>query len=88
MAEKVIAAGMRFGYHNHTMEFHEIDGVVPYDELMRLTDPAKVTFEMDCGWVVVGGGNPIDYLKNTPPASPCFTSRTSSPTPPHPSPPS
>jgi sugar phosphate isomerase/epimerase len=66
IAEKVIAAGMRFGYHNHTMEFHEIDGVVPYNELLRLTDPAKVTFEMDCGWVVVGGANPIDYLKNYP----------------------
>ncbi len=65
-ADKVIAAGMRFGYHNHTPEFHEVDGVVPYDELMRLTDPAKVTFEMDCGWVVVGGGNPIDYLKKYP----------------------
>ncbi len=65
-ADKVIAAGMRFGYHNHTPEFHEVDGVVPYDELMRLTDPAKVTFELDCGWVVVGGGNPIDYLKKYP----------------------
>jgi sugar phosphate isomerase/epimerase len=66
IGEKVTAAGMRFGYHNHTMEFHEIEGVVPYKELLRLTDPAKVTFEMDCGWVVVGGGNPIDYLKNYP----------------------
>ena len=66
MAEKVAAAGMRFGYHNHTMEFHEIDGVIPYNELLRLTDPAKVTFELDCGWVTVGGGNPIDYLKNYP----------------------
>jgi len=66
IAEKVAAAGMRFGYHNHTMEFHEIDGVIPYNELLRLTDPAKVTFELDCGWVTVGGGNPIDYLKNYP----------------------
>ena len=52
---KVSAAGLKFGYHNHTMEFHETDGVVPYDELLRLTDPAHVTMEMDCGWVVVGG---------------------------------
>ena len=65
-ATKVSAAGMKFGYHNHTMEFHAIDGVVPYDELLRLTDPAKVTMEMDCGWVVVGGGNPIDYLRKYP----------------------
>jgi sugar phosphate isomerase/epimerase len=63
MGEKVADAGMKFGYHNHWMEFVETDGAVPYDELMHLTDPAKVTFEMDCGWVVVGGGKPISYLK-------------------------
>ncbi len=66
IGEKVNAAGMKFGYHNHTMEFHETDGVVPYDELMRLTDPAKVTMEMDCGWVIVGGGNPVEYLRKYP----------------------
>jgi len=66
IGEKVNAVGMRFGYHNHTMEFHEQDGVVPYVELLRLTDPAKVTMEMDCGWVVVGGGDPVAYLKKYP----------------------
>ncbi|MGB6973900.1 MAG: sugar phosphate isomerase/epimerase [Terracidiphilus sp.] len=66
MGEKVKAAGMQFGYHNHTMEFRPQHGVVPYDELMRLTDPALVTFEMDCGWVKVGGGNPVTYLKRYP----------------------
>lgn len=64
--EKVKAAGMKFGYHNHTMEFKPQDGVVPYDELVRLTDPALVTFEMDCGWVMVGGGNPVEYLRKYP----------------------
>jgi sugar phosphate isomerase/epimerase len=63
---KVSAAGMKFGYHNHTMEFHKADGVVPYDELLRLTDPAHVTMEMDCGWVTVGGANPVEYLKKYP----------------------
>jgi sugar phosphate isomerase/epimerase len=63
---KVSAAGLKFGYHNHTMEFHQTDGVVPYVELLRLTNPAQVTMEMDCGWVVVGGGNPVDYLRQYP----------------------
>lgn len=62
IGERVHAAGIRFGYHNHTGEFREFDGVVAYDELMRLTDPAKVTMEMDCGWVTVGGKNPVEYL--------------------------
>jgi sugar phosphate isomerase/epimerase len=64
--EKVKAAGMKFGYHNHTMEFAKQDGVSPLDEMIRLTEPSLVTFEMDCGWVVVGGANPIDYLHRYP----------------------
>lgn len=61
--EKVNAAGLKFGYHNHYPEFHKTDGVVPYDVLMSRTDPSKVVMEMDCGWVIVGGGNPIEYLR-------------------------
>src|ERR1700684_1578377 len=57
IGERVHAAGMKFAYHNHTAEFRSENGVVFYDELMRLTDPAKVTMEMDCGWGVGGGKN-------------------------------
>ena len=63
---KVKAAGMQFGYHNHTMEFKPQNGMVPFDELIRLTEPSLVTFEMDCGWVVVGGGDPVAYLRKYP----------------------
>ncbi len=66
LAKKVQAAGLRFAYHNHTMEFRPQNGVVPYFELLRLTDPSLVTMEMDCGWVVVGGGNPVEILKRYP----------------------
>jgi sugar phosphate isomerase/epimerase len=66
MGAKVKAAGMRFGYHNHTMEFRPQNGIVPFDELLRLTDPSLVTIELDCGWVMVGGGDAVDYLKRYP----------------------
>lgn len=66
IGEKVKAAGMQFGYHNHTMEFREEKGVVPFEELLRLTDPKNVTIEMDCGWVAVAGRDPVDYLKRYP----------------------
>lgn len=66
IGQQVHAAGMRFGYHNHFFEFHEHDGMVPYDELLRLTDPKFVTMEMDCGWVVIGGKRPEDYLTRFP----------------------
>jgi sugar phosphate isomerase/epimerase len=63
---RVKAAGLQFGYHNHTPEFVVVDGVLPYDELMRRTRPELVTFEMDCGWVVVGGGDPAQLLQKYP----------------------
>jgi sugar phosphate isomerase/epimerase len=66
IGEKVKAAGMTFGYHNHGPEFGKQDGVVFYDELIRLTDPKLVSFEMDCGWVFAAGRNPLDYLSKMP----------------------
>jgi sugar phosphate isomerase/epimerase len=56
-------AGLRCGYHNHNMEFRSYDGVVAYDELLRLTDPELVTMEMDIAWVVTAGADPVKYLK-------------------------
>jgi sugar phosphate isomerase/epimerase len=66
VAAKVEDAGMRFAYHNHYAEFGAIDGILPYDELLKHTDPAKVSFELDCGWVIVGGQDPVHYLKQYP----------------------
>jgi sugar phosphate isomerase/epimerase len=66
IGEHVNAAGIRFAYHNHMTEFRTENGVVFYDELLRLTDPTKVTMELDCGWMVLGGKNPVDYLTRYP----------------------
>ena len=66
LGAKIKAAGLAFGYHNHTMEFAKQQGIVPFDELLKLTDPALVTIELDCGWVMVGGGSAVDYLTRYP----------------------
>lgn len=66
LGEKVKAAGMTLGYHNHGPEFLKQDGVVFYDELLRLTDPKLVCFELDCGWAGSAGLHPEEYLKKTP----------------------
>ena len=66
VGERVHAAGMRFTYHNHTPEFRSENGVLFYDELMRATDPAKVSMELDCGWAVVAGQNPAALLTRYP----------------------
>ncbi len=63
IATKVKAAGLSFAYHNHVAEFHPTDGTLPYDILLNNTDPAKVSFELDCGWAIVSGQDPVQILK-------------------------
>lgn len=55
-------AGITCGYHNHNMEFRSYDGVVAYDELVRLTDAKLVTMELDIGWVAAAGADPLRLL--------------------------
>jgi sugar phosphate isomerase/epimerase len=60
------AAGMSFGYHNHNIEFRKIGEVVPYDLLLKETDPSLVQMEMDIGWVMAAGADPVAYLTKYP----------------------
>ena len=59
-------SGMTFAYHNHNVEFRKVGDVLPYDLLLRETDPALVQMEMDIGWVVAGGADPVAYLTKYP----------------------
>ena len=43
------------------------------------TDPALVQFEMDIGWVVAGGADPVAYLTKYPSATIHCTSRICGP---------
>lgn len=60
--------GIKFGYHNHNIEFAAIAGTdqLYEDFLLANTDPDKVFFEMDVYWITVGGQNPVAYLKKYP----------------------
>ena len=67
VGEKCNAAGIRFGYHNHDKELSTVlEGKPVYEWMLELTDSAKVMFEMDLYWVVVGGANPVDYFNKYP----------------------
>lgn len=59
-------AGIRFAYHNHAFEFEKKDGEIPYDVLLKETDPDLVSFEMDLYWIKKGGYEPLDYFKKYP----------------------
>lgn len=58
--------GLQFGYHNHIHEFDMIDGTSPYEELLKLCDPKKVFFELDCGWATVARQNPVELMRAHP----------------------
>ena len=64
IGQKAKAAGMQYAYHNHNFEFREVsDGKTGYDILIQETDASVVKFEADCGWMKVGGKDPVEYLR-------------------------
>jgi sugar phosphate isomerase/epimerase len=54
--------GLRLAYHNHNVELAPVGGSTGLDQLMQGTDPTLVTFEMDAGWVVAAGADPVALL--------------------------
>ncbi len=68
------AAGIKWGYHNHSGEFQKavkeedkgrrgVQGDIIYDLLLNGTDPKLVFFEMDVYWTVMGQQDPLDYFE-------------------------
>lgn len=57
-------AGIKFCWHNHNMEFDQktAEGL-PFDIIMKNTDPQTVKTELDIYWVRKGGGDPVEALK-------------------------
>lgn len=58
--------GLRLAYHNHNFEFAPVADSTGLALLLRGTDPALVSFEMDAGWVVAAGADPGALLKTYP----------------------
>lgn len=67
LGRKAKDAGLQYAYHNHNFEFRKLDGQrIGYDELLQQTDPALVVFELDCGWMIAAGYNPVTYFHRYP----------------------
>ncbi len=65
-AKRVKAAGLKMAYHNHNFEFMPVDGTTLYEVLLKETDPAMVSFEMDLYWVVRAGQDPVKWFEKYP----------------------
>lgn len=64
--ERIRKAGMQFCYHNNNYEFKRFGDTTGYDELMRRCDPELVQFELDCGWAVRAGRDPVAIMQKAP----------------------
>lgn len=63
MGRKAQTAGMRYGYHNHNSDFDVFGGEHVIDILIRNTDPAWVTFELDAGWAWRAGVDAAAFIR-------------------------
>jgi len=66
LGEQAAKHGLVYAYHNHNVEFKKFGGTTAFETLLASTDPAKVKFEMDCGWVSAAGHNPVTFLEKYP----------------------
>ena len=58
--------GVRFAFHNHHEVFERIEGEVPLEFLIKNTDPELVSYQLDMGHTVRGGGNILNLLRTYP----------------------
>lgn len=66
LTERLGREGLAVGYHNHFGEFFDLgDGRSGIEILLRDASP-KTIFELDVGWAVAAGADPIAVLKAHP----------------------
>ncbi|MFT4092642.1 MAG: sugar phosphate isomerase/epimerase [Niabella sp.] len=53
-------------YHNHAYEFDRLNGEIPFNLLLKNTDPQNVVFQPDLGWMVYANQSPVDYFDQYP----------------------
>ncbi len=56
------AGGIWLAFHNEPDHMKPIAGEVPYDVFVKRLDPSAVRLQLDVGNMLVGGGDPMQYL--------------------------
>ena len=64
-AEKLKAAGMSTGYHNHQTEWMPVEGQRPMDVLASATSK-DVALQLDVGTCIEAGSDPVAWIKSHP----------------------
>jgi sugar phosphate isomerase/epimerase len=55
-------AGIWLAFHNEPNHQAKLQGEVPIEVFARLLDPKYVRLQLDCGNMLMGGGDPMDFL--------------------------
>ncbi len=63
IGQNLKAAGIAFGYHNHSFEFQKENGEYFLDTFFQEADPNAVFAQLDLGWVMHGGEDPVEYMQ-------------------------
>ena len=66
LGKSIQSAGFRLAWHNHDVEFVEVDGEMAFDLLLQHTDPEYSTVELDWYWVLKAGEDPVEYFQEYP----------------------
>ncbi|MBS1811345.1 MAG: sugar phosphate isomerase/epimerase [Acidobacteria bacterium] len=67
VGEQIKQGGLQLAYHNYGWDFMEQGGVIPYDIILKETDPALVKMELDLYWFSFGSRvKPLDWFKKQP----------------------
>jgi sugar phosphate isomerase/epimerase len=67
IGEAAKRAGLQYAYHNHNREFvDQGGGATGYNVLLKETDAQLVEFEIDCGWMIFAGHDPVEYFGKYP----------------------
>ena len=65
IATRLAAYDMQTGYHNHHIEFQEMDGELPWDTFFGHTQK-DVVMQLDTGNMYHGGAEPVSFLEKYP----------------------
>jgi len=72
IGQKIKDAGCYFMYHNHHLEFFEIDGDYAFKYMPENIPADLMGFTLDTYWVKVGGHDPVEWLKKLEGRTPCI----------------
>lgn len=64
IGERCKEQGLRFGYHNHGIEFQRYDGLTGMELLASHTRPEHMFFELDTYWAEYAGFRAVEWMES------------------------